>query len=149
MKEPALKSETNDRAGAPKRIRVLIADDSVVFRSAVVRLLDGLPQVETVGIAEDGVHALVLVASTRPDLVLMDMNMPRLNGLQATRRSRAGFPEVHVIMITLHDFEELKVASLAAGAERLILKRNLGHELPGALAQIFPDRAAAAEERRA
>jgi DNA-binding NarL/FixJ family response regulator len=148
MKEPALNGETNDSAGAPKRIRVLIADDSAVFRTAVVRLLDGLPQVDTVGVAEDGLHLLVLVASTRPDLVLMDMNMPRLNGLQATRKSRAEFPDVRVIMITLHDFEELKAASLAAGAERLILKRNLRRELPGALAQLFPGSAGGAEEQR-
>lgn len=140
-------ADINDKSGRLKRIRVLIADDSAVFRTALERLLKGLPQVEMVGVAEDGVHALVLVASTRPDLVLMDANMPGLSGLQATRQTRAGFPGVRVIIITLHDLEELKAASLAAGAERLILKRNLRHELPEVLAQPFPNRLDGAEER--
>jgi len=147
-KEPAMNGETNNNAGAHQRIRILIADDSAAFRNAVGQFLEQLPQVEVIGIAEDGEHALTLAASTRPDLVLMDMKMPRLNGLQATRKIRAEFPGVRVIMITLHDSEELKAASVAAGAERLILKRSLRDELPGALAQLFPDRAGGAEEER-
>ena len=78
--------------GAHERIRTLIADDSAVCRRAALLLLAKLPQVEMVGAAEDGVDALALVASTRPDLVLMDLQMPRLNGLQATRKIRAEFP---------------------------------------------------------
>jgi DNA-binding NarL/FixJ family response regulator len=130
---------TNNNAGAHKRIRVLIADDSAEFRSAIGLFLAQLPQVEVVGVAEDGEHALTLVASTRPDLVLMDLKMPRLNGLQATQQIRAGFPGVRVIIITLHDSEKLKAASVASGADRFIPKRSLRQELPGAIAQLFPD----------
>jgi len=147
-KEPAMKGEINDSADAPKRIRVLIADDSAAFRNAFGLFLDRLPQVEVVGTAEDGEHALTLVASLRPDLVLMDMKMPRLNGLQATRKIRAEFPDVRVIMISLHDSEELKAASVAAGADRFIPKLSLREELPGALAQLFPARPGGAEDEK-
>jgi DNA-binding NarL/FixJ family response regulator len=143
-----MKGETNKKADAHQRIRVLIADDSAAFRNAFGLFLDRLPQVEVVGAAEDGEHALTLVASLRPDLVLMDMKMPRLNGLQATRKIRAAFPEVRVIMITLHDSGELKAASVAAGADRFIPKNCLRDELPGALAQLFPGRAGGAEEEK-
>jgi DNA-binding NarL/FixJ family response regulator len=143
-----MNSEINDKAGAPQRIRILIADDSAAFRNAFGLFLERLPQVEVVGTAEDGEHALTLVASTRPDLVLMDIKMPRLNGLEATRKIRAEFPDVRVIMITLHDSEELKAASVASGADRFIPKSCLRDKLPGALAQLFPGRAGKAEKEQ-
>jgi len=135
-------------AGAHERIRALIADDSAVCRRAAVLLLAKLPQVEMVGAAEDGVDALALVASTRPDLVLMDLQMPRLNGLQATRRIRAEFPGVRVIMTTFNDSEESKAASVASGVDWFIPKECLRDELPGAIAQLFSGRAGGAEGAR-
>ena len=130
--------EANTNDGAQKRIRVVVADDSAAFRTAIGRLLERLPCVESIGFAEDGVQALALVAGTRPDLVLMDVQMPRLNGLEATRKIHADFPDIHVIMITLHDSEELKVASVVAGADWLISKRSLREVMSGAIAQLFP-----------
>ncbi|MEI7730214.1 MAG: response regulator transcription factor [Verrucomicrobiota bacterium] len=133
-----MKAQTNNHASAPGRIRTLIADDSAAFQKAIRQFLECLPQIEVVGIAEDGVQAVTLVASTRPDLVLMDMQMPRLNGLHATRRIRTKFPSVQVIITTLHDSCELKAASLAAGAKRFIPKQCLGEELTIAIEQLFP-----------
>jgi DNA-binding NarL/FixJ family response regulator len=134
--------------GAHERIRTLIADDSAVCRQAAVLLLAGLPQVEMVGAAEDGFDALALVASMRPDLVLMDLQMPRLNGLQATRKIRAEFPGVRVIMTSINDSEEWKAASVAPGVDRLIPKVCLRDELPGAIAQLFLGRADGEEAAR-
>ena len=122
------------------------------FRAAVTReefqqalphhrlghLLKRMPQVDLIATAEDGVEALDLVAATRPDLVLMDVQMPRLNGFETTRKIRADFPDVHVIMMTLRSSEELKAASIAAGADRFIPKSCLRDELPGAITQLFP-----------
>ena len=132
-------------AGSHERVPTLIADDSAVCRRAAVLLLARLPQVEMVGAAEDGVDALALVASTRPDLVLMDLQMPRLNGLQATRKIRAEFPGVRVIMTSFNDSEEWKAASFASGVDRFIPKECLRDELPGAIAQLFSGRAVGAE----
>jgi DNA-binding NarL/FixJ family response regulator len=123
--------------GFHERIRTLIADDSAVCRQAAVLLLARLPQVEMVGAAEDGFDALALVASTRPDLVLMDLQMPRLDGLQATRKIRAEFPGVCVIMTSFNDSEEWRAASFASGVARFIPKERLRDELPGAVAQLF------------
>jgi DNA-binding NarL/FixJ family response regulator len=134
--------------GACQRIRTLIADDCAVFRRAALGLLAKLPQIEMVGTAEDGIDALALVASTRPDLVLMDMQMPRLNGLQATRKIRAEFPGVRVIMTTFNNSEESKAASVASGVDWFIPKEALRDELPGAVAQLFCGRAGVAEGAR-
>ena len=147
-KEPGMKSEINNLNGAHKYIRILLADDSAAFRGAVSKLLEQLPQVEMVGVAADGYEALDLVASQRPDVVLMDLKMPRLNGLLATRKLRAEFPGVRVIIITLHDSAESKAASVAAGAARFIPKHRLRHELPAALTQLFPGHDGGAEEKQ-
>ena len=135
-------------AGTHERVRTLIADDSAVCRRAAVLLLARLPQVEMVGAAEDGVDALALVASTRPDLVLMDLQMPRLNGLQATSRIRAAFPGVRIIMTTFNGSDESKAASAASGVDWFIPKECLRDELPGAIAQLFPVRADGEEGKR-
>ena len=140
-----MNGKVNNNAGAHKRIRVLIADDSAAFRNAVGLFLERLPQVEVIGAAEDGVHALALVASLRPDLVLMDLQMPRLDGLEATRKIRAEFPGVRVIMTTCEDSEESKATSVASGVDWFIRKACLCDELPRAIAQLFSGRAGGAE----
>ena len=146
-REPASTCQPRN-AATPQRIRVLIADDSAEFRSALGQFLERLPYVELIGTAEDGEQALAMVASTGPDLVLMDIAMPRLNGLEATLKIHAEFPGVHVIIITLHDSEGLKAASVASQADRLIPKRCLHDDLPGAIAQLFPRRGDGAKAQR-
>lgn len=128
----------NTNQPLPARLRVLIADDSGAFRTAVSRLLEQLSAVELVGVAADGEEAMELVASLRPDLVLMDLKMPRLGGLKATLKIRAQFPRVRIIIITLHHSAEAKAASLAAGAVRFISKHRVRQELPAAIAELFP-----------
>ncbi|MCX6545493.1 MAG: response regulator transcription factor [Acidobacteria bacterium] len=138
----------HDVADAPQGIRTLIVDDSPEFLNAARQFLERLPSVELVGTAEDGMQALALVASARPDLVLMDITMPRLNGLEATRTIRTEFPGVHVIIITLHDSAELRATSITAGADGFISKSALRDELPGAIAQLFSSRTSSTEEMR-
>ena len=134
--------------GAHEPIRTLIADDSALCRRAAEMLLAQLPQVQMVGAAADGVDVLALVASTRPDLVLLDLQMPRLNDLQAARRIRAEFPGVRVIMTTFSDSEESKAAGAASGVDGFISKERLRDELPSAIAQLFSRRATGVEGER-
>ena len=136
------------RDGAHERIRTLIADDSPACRRVAGLLLAKLPKVQIVGAAEDGVDALALVATTRPDLVLMDQQMPRLDGLQATRRIRAEFPAVRVIVTTFSGSEKWKAASTASGVDWFIPKDCLPKELPGVIAEMFSGPGGAAKGER-
>lgn len=143
-----MSSEPNHHSGAPQRIRILVVDDSAEFRNAIAEWLTQLPNVELIGCEEDGLYALPMVAREHPDLVLMDLQMPLLNGLEATHNIHTEFPEVHVIMTSLHDSERWRTPSLAVGADRFISKFHLRRELPAALAQLFPGRSGGAEEDR-
>ena len=138
-RKPAMKNATPHSPAAPELIRVIIADDSDAHRTAIRRLLEQLPEVELVGIAEDGEEALDLVARTQPDLVLMDLKMPRLDGLVTTIKLRAEFPGVRVIIVSRHDSAESKAVSLAAGAVRFIPKYQMQQQLADAIAEVFPD----------
>ena len=126
-----------------RRIRTLLADDSDLVRGVVGLMLSRLSSVDLVGTAEDGVQALALADRERPELVLMDLQMPLLDGLEATRRLRARFPAMRVIIHSLHDTGAWKAVSLAAGADAFIPKLCLYEELPGAIARLFPGRARA------
>ncbi len=103
------------------RIRVLIADDHPVFRFGLRALLAGEPDIEIVGEATTGQEAVTLALQHRPDVVLMDLNMPGLNGMDATRRIRAQAPEVAVLVVTMFDDDSV-FAAMRAGARGYLLK---------------------------
>lgn len=107
-------------------IRVLIADDQVIVRSGFRVLLESEPDIEIVGEAEDGVQAVALARRRRADVVLMDMRMPRMDGLEATRAlTGPGVPpeeRVDVIIVTTFDLDEYVFGALRAGAAGFLLK---------------------------
>jgi DNA-binding NarL/FixJ family response regulator len=103
-------------------VRVLLADDQALFREALRILLEARPEVEVVGEAGDGAEALDRAAALRPDVVLMDLHMPVLDGIAATRRLRAEQPEVRVLALTTFDDDEDVFAALRAGAVGYLLK---------------------------
>ncbi len=103
------------------RIRVLIADDHPVFRFGLRALLTGEPDMDIVGEATTGQEAVTLALQHRPDVVLMDLNMPGLNGMDATRRIRAQAPEVAVLVVTMFDDDSV-FAAMRAGARGYLLK---------------------------
>jgi DNA-binding NarL/FixJ family response regulator len=103
-------------------VRVLLADDQALFREALATLLGARPEVQVVGEAGDGFQALQRSADLRPDVVLMDLHMPVLDGIAATRRLRAEQPEVRVLALTTFDDDEDVFEALRAGALGYLLK---------------------------
>jgi DNA-binding NarL/FixJ family response regulator len=103
-------------------VRVLVVDDQALFREALGTLLDARPEVEVVGEAGDGHQALEQAAALTPDVVLMDLHMPVLDGIAATRRLRVEQPGVRVLALTTFDDDEDVFAALRAGALGYLLK---------------------------
>ena len=103
-------------------VRVLLVDDQALFREALATLLAVRDEVEVVGEAADGAEALDRAAALHPDVVLMDLRMPRLDGIAATRRLRAAQPDVRVLALTTFDTDEEVFAALRAGAVGYLLK---------------------------
>lgn len=106
----------------PDPIRVLVADDQQLLRAGFRVILESEPDIEVVGEAADGIEAVDLVGSTRPDVVLMDIRMPRLDGLSATERLMASPEPPRVVMLTTFDQNEYVVRALRAGAYGFLLK---------------------------
>jgi two-component system response regulator NreC len=115
------------------QIRVLIADDHTIVRSGVRLLLEGEPDIEVVGEALDGNEALDLVAELRPDVVLMDIAMPGMDGLEATRLIKARWHNVDVLVLTMHRTDDYFFEMLKAGASGYVLKSAETGELVHAL----------------
>ena len=107
---------------AKPRVRVLLADDHKLFRAGIRSLLQTLDDVEVVAEAGDGREALRLVEQHRPDVVLLDIMMPNLNGLDAAARIARGFPRSHVIMLSMNTDEDSVLKTLRAGAVGYLVK---------------------------
>ncbi len=105
-----------------KDIRVLLADDHALVRAGIRALLESLEGIQVIAEADDGREALHLVEVHRPDLVLMDIAMSGLNGLEAAKRINRDYPETRVIILSMHANEEYVLQSLRAGASGYLLK---------------------------
>jgi DNA-binding NarL/FixJ family response regulator len=123
--------------GVSRRIRVLIADDSALVRVALRRFLAELPGIDVVGVSRDGADALVLASRLLPDAVLLDVAMPNLDGLEATRLLKARTPAPAVVICTIDDSDELRSAARRAGADAVIRKRDLARRVEGVLSALL------------
>jgi len=103
-------------------IRILICDDQDVVCEGLRAILSTVPDIEVVGIAEDGARAVELVEEYKPDLVLMDLNMPGMNGIRATRLIHEKYPDVRVLALTTYDADEWVFDAIRAGAAGYLLK---------------------------
>jgi len=104
--------------------RILIADDQTLFRSGLARLLGEDPRVEIVGQASDGVDAVKQTTALKPDVVLMDLKMPNLDGIEATRKIVSEHPEIKVLVLTTFDADSYVLQALRAGASGYVLKNS-------------------------
>jgi PAS domain S-box-containing protein len=134
-------AKAQERQEGDDGIRVLLVDDHKILRDGLARLLEGEPDIEIVGEAEDGLQAVELAGSLLPDVVVMDVNLPRMNGIEATRKLRRKNPETKVVGLSMHSEEDIKKRMREAGAEAYVLKgapatdliqaiRNCGHSNP-------------------
>jgi DNA-binding NarL/FixJ family response regulator len=123
-------------------IRVLIADDQRVVREGLGMVLGLLPGVEVVGTAQDGAEAVELAGQLHPDVVLMDLRMPRCDGVEATRMLRERAPAVKVVVLTTYSDDRSVLDALRAGARGYLTKDASGTEIGDALRQVLDDHAA-------
>ena len=118
-------------------IRVLLADDHVMLRQGTAELLHREPDIEVVGEAANGEEAVELAGQLRPDIVVMDVRMPVLSGIEATRRIRSSLPAVQVLVLTAHDDDQYIFSLLQAGASGYLLKSAPIGDLIKAVRQVM------------
>jgi DNA-binding NarL/FixJ family response regulator len=126
-------------AGGSGPIRVLVADDQRVVREGLVMVLGLLDDVEVVGTASDGAEAIAMAADLHPDIVLMDLRMPRCDGVQATRSLREQHPDVKVVVLTTYADDRSVIDALRAGARGYLTKDAGGDQIRQGLRQVFQD----------
>ena len=119
--------------------RVLIVDDHAAVRRGVQRILQSFPEWEFCGEAANGEEAVRLAAALKPEIIVMDVSMPGLNGLEATRIIRDVLPTAKVLLLTLHSSTELVRSAFRAGARGYVLKSGAEHELIRALNVVLGD----------
>jgi DNA-binding NarL/FixJ family response regulator len=118
-------------------VRTLLVDDNRDCLAALMSLLETYDELEVVGVASTGRQALEQNAALRPDLVLMDIRMPEMDGLEAARRLKATADPPRVILMTVHALPEYRDAALAAGADGFLLKSHGGQDLPPLIRALF------------
>ncbi len=120
-----------------KTIKVLLAEDHVVVRQGTRQLLEREPDFEIVGEAGDGEEAIRLAKELKPDIIIMDVAMPKLSGIEATRQIKAFLPAVSVLVLTGYDYDEYIFSMLEAGAAGYLLKNVSGDELISAVRAVY------------
>lgn len=118
-------------------IRLLLVDDDRGFRATLRQLLEQRADVEVLGEAGNGEEAVQLANDLHPDVVLMDLAMPRMNGVEATRQLKTRRPDLAVIILTVHDEDVYRRTALAAGAAAFLEKKMLGVDLWPTLVRIL------------
>ncbi len=117
-------------------IKILIADDHRLFREGLARVLNDEPEMTVVASASNGEEAIARAAEARPNVILMDLNMPGVDGVEATRRLRVTQPQAHVLMLTVSEQEQHLFAAVRAGARGYLLKSMASDDLADAIRRV-------------
>ena len=118
-------------------IKVLIADDHAVVREGTRQILEQEPDLKVVGEAADGDEAVKLTGSSKPDVAIIDISMPRVDGIEATRQIKALYPQVAVLILTAYDDDQFVFSLMEAGAAGYLLKSVRGSELVEAIRAVY------------
>ena len=118
-------------------IKLLIADDSKIFRKKVIEILKKYPDIQILGEAENGEEIVNLALQLKPDLIIMDVHMPDMDGIIATRMIKEKLPQTKIIMASIHDISEYRNAASKIGTDMYMLKRNIYNKLYPAIKDIF------------
>lgn len=118
-------------------LRILIADDHEAVRRTVRALVESRAQWTVCGEAADGEDALAQTQRLRPDVAVLDLEMPKLNGLETARRIRASVPAVMIVVLTMYDFEAMHEQARRAGARLVVCKANADRDLVPAIESLF------------
>ena len=119
------------------QIKVLIVDDHPLLRQGLTRLLELEQDIKVVGQAENGEEALAVVEKLQPDVILLDINMPGMNGIETTRILREQYPNVHVLALTIHDDESYVSEMIRSGAQGYLLKDAEPSRVIQAIRRVF------------
>jgi len=121
-------------------VRILVADDHTVVRESLVGLLEAAEGLQVVAQAADGIDTIEKAMATRPDVVIVDISMPRLNGIEVVRRLREALPDTRVLVLTMHQEEEYVLHVVRAGAAGYLVKDSSGAELVSAVRNLHAGR---------
>lgn len=116
--------------------RVVVADDHVLFRQGMKKLIETMPGIEVIGEASDGLELLNLLGKLSPDMVLVDISMPNLRGIEAAREIKALYPHTKVLILTMHKSKQYLYHAISAGAHGYLLKEDSDIELIAAIETI-------------
>lgn len=117
-------------------VRILVVDDHPVVRHGLKTLLSSRPEWEVVDEAEDGIEAVDKANRLKPDVIVLDVSMPRMDGLEACRRIRKNVPESEVLIVTQHDSPQMMREAIGAGARGYVVKSNVARDLPAAVEAV-------------
>ena len=116
--------------------QIVLADDHPLFREGIKRVMEAIPDLEVVGEAGDGLELLTLMQGTTPDMLILDITMPNLQGIEAAQEIKRLYPGVKILILTMHKSREHLCRALGAGAEGYLLKENAYADLVSAIETI-------------
>jgi DNA-binding NarL/FixJ family response regulator len=128
------------RSTEPRPLRVLVVDDHLLVRCTTRRQLQDLPGLHVVGEATDGLEAVAMARTLVPDLIIMDICMPSLDGIEATRRIKADFPDIQIIVLSSHEGNPFHQQALEAGANGYVVKGRPSEQLTEAVLPLIATR---------